>query len=371
MMSLTVPTLAAAAPVPESCNVTALPGTGSGAEDINDSGVTAGSRTNEAGYSEAVVWDRQGVATVLDELPGGSYGNVAYGINNAGQSVGVAVETHDHPHPWKDEFAFQHAVTWDRNGVLTELPLLPEAEALGAQAVATAINARGTIAGWASGPPVEMWGDVLNGTPHAVIWTSNPSGGYTVTRLGELPGTETSEAADINNRGQVVGYAQVDGEAVAVTWDSDGNPALLPTPTGATFAEATGINNKGEIVGSAQVGDSSVALLWTPVRGGDGYSVTVLDGLTGTRANANDINDAGVIVGRANLASGQERAVVWTPVPGGGYVITELCPLPKQTPAHTFSEANAINNQGQVAGRSIGGSSQGDQVQRPVLWATR
>ncbi|MDQ4048048.1 MAG: hypothetical protein M3131_01505, partial [Actinomycetota bacterium] len=324
----------------------------------------AGSRIAEDGnqISEAVVWDKRGVATKLAQLPGGSYGNVAHGINNAGQTVGVAVETHDHPHPWKDEFAFQHAVTWDRRGALTELPLLPEAEELGAQALATAINDRGTIVGWASGPPIEMWGDVLNGTEHAVIWKPTPRGGYTITRLGQLPGTEPSQATDINNRGQVAGYAQVDGATVAVTWDRDGSPTALPALPGAEQAQATGINSKGEIVGWAQVEGKIVPLLWTPVPGG-GYTVSVLGDLGGTRAHANDINDAGVIVGRASLPDGQERAILWTPTRGGGYTITELCPLS----GDTFSEGNAINNEGRVTGRSIGGD--GD-VQRPVRWDT-
>jgi uncharacterized membrane protein len=362
-LSLAVPTLAAAASVADACNVTALDGTGAGGEDINNRGDIAGSRVAEDGpeISEAVVWDKRGVATELAQLPGGSYGNVAHGINNARQAVGVAVETHDHPHPSKGEFAFQHAVTWDKNGALTELPLLPEAEQLGAQALAAAINERGTIAGWASGPPVEMWGDVFNGTEHAVIWTPTPGGGYTITRLGQLPGTEPSQATDINNRGQVVGYAQIDGVGVPVTWDSDGNPTALPTPAGAGNAQATGINNKGEIVGWAQVGGEVVPLLWTPVAGG-GYTVSVLDNLVdGGEAFANDINDAGIIVGRASLANDQLRAILWTPAPGGGYTIIELCPLS----GDTFSEGNAINNQGQVTGRSIGGNG---HVQRPVRW---
>ena len=364
-LSLAVPTLAAAAPVADACNVTALDGTGAGGEDINNRGDIAGSRVAEDGprISEAVVWDKRGVAAELAQLPGGSYGNVAHGINNAGQSVGVAVETHDHPHPWKDEFAFQHAVTWDKRGVLTELPLLPEAEALGAQALAAAINERGMIVGWASGPPVEMWGDVLNGTEHAVIWKPARGGGYTITRLGELPGTGPSQATDINNRGQVVGYAQIDGVGVPVTWDSDGNPNALPTPAGAGNAQATGINNKGEIVGWAQVGGEIVPLLWTPVPGG-GYTVSVLDDLVdGAEAFANDINDAGTIVGRASLANEQLRAVLWTPAAGGGYTVTELCPLS----GDTNSEGTAINNQGQVTGRSIGGNG---HVQRPVRWDT-
>ncbi len=362
LLSLGVPTLAAAAPVPESCDVTALAGSESGGgEDINNSGVIAGSRTKEDGprYSEAVVWDKKGDALVLDELPGGSYGNTAHGINNAGQSVGVAVETHDHPNPWKGDHAFQHAVIWDKNGaIIAELPYLPGATE-GDQAVANAINDRGTVAGWASGASYEMWGDVFDGPAHAVVWTATPGGGYTITRLGELPDTMLSEADDINNQGQVVGHALLNNlEGVAVTWDREGNATVLPVPDGATYPRATGISNKGEIVGYAELDGKTVGLIWTPVPGG-GYTVSVLD-----EGVPDDINDAGAIIGRASLSSGHSRAVLWTPAPGGGYTITYLCPLP----GHTHSDGNAINNKGQVTGRSTG---PGGTVMRAARWDTR
>ena len=92
-LSFGVATPAAAAPVADACRVAALDGTGAGGEDINARGDIAGSRIAEDGprISEAVVWDKRGVARELAQLPGGSYGNVAHGINPAGQAVGVAV----------------------------------------------------------------------------------------------------------------------------------------------------------------------------------------------------------------------------------------------------------------------------------------
>ena len=377
MMSLAVPTLAAAAPVPESCNVTALEGilppsegSGSRAEGINDRGEVAGSRSDEEkGYQEAVIWDNSGNARELDELPGGSYGNVAYDINNAGQAVGVAHETHDHPREDFGEFAFQHAVTWDKNGVVTDLPLLPGIDELGGQAEALAINDAGTIAGWASGPPIEEFGDLFHGDPQAVIWTPTPGGGYTITKLEDLPGTQLSEAADINNQGQVVGYALINFSPVAVTWDREGNVTQLPVPDGARGVQATAINNKGQIVGNARIGSKGVVLVWTPAPSG-GYTVSVIE--TDYRSSgANDINDAGVIAGLVSPnAARQTTAAIFTPTRGGGYRVTELCHLPGQTPAHRYSAAHAINNQGQVAGRSFGrGQTFGDD--RAVRWDTR
>lgn len=382
MMSLTVPTLAAAAPVPESCDVTALPGggahptgsRGATASGINDAGLIVGWRAGDDGIEDAVIWDKQGDATELAQLPGGSQGNRAHDINNAGRSVGVVYETHDHPHPWKGEMGFAHAVTWDRNGNLTELPYLPGIEELGAQAQAVAINDRGVITGWASGAPTMKWGEVFSGPHYAVIWTPTPGGGYTITELAGPPNSFEVEAADINNQGQVVGWALLRGGdgAVAVVWDREGNPTVLPAPDGARNVSATGINNKGVIVGRGTVGGTTVPLVWTPAPGG-GYTVSVLAGA----GSAWDINDAGIISGVVGTDAQspnhpdnrQNTAAVWTPTARGGYELTELCHLPGQTPAHHYSTGMAINNQGQVAGISAGGAQ--NQDWRAVTWDTR
>lgn len=346
---------AAAAPVVEPCNVTALPGSGGVGNAINSSGEVAGSRQAPDGQSVAVVWDRNGVATELSRLPGSSY-NVAYDINNAGQAVGEAIVVNP-----ENFLGYRHAVVWDKRGAITDLGFLPQ----GDQATAVAINNRGVIAGSASGPPrMSPWGELMSGPDFAVIWTPTVNGGYTVERLANLPNTITSQATDINNAGQLVGEALTEDEngvvGHAVTWDSQGNITELPMLPGATWPKATSINNRGEIVGFVQMGPNVQAVVWTPLSGG-GYTITELGGLGGGSTVANDINDAGVIVGRATLANGQVRAVVWTPTPGGGYTITALCPLP----GDTFSEGNAINNRTQVAGRSIG-----NDVHRAVRFDT-
>lgn len=352
-LSLGLSAVAAAAPVAGSCDVTTLSGTGGAGEDINNAGLIAGSRISGQRISEAVAWDKQGDATVLDQLPGGSHGNKALGINNAGQIVGEVFEVHAHPNPWFGSQSFGHAVTWDKGGVLTELPFLPGVNKLQEQTSAAAINDRGTIAGWASADRHQR----------AVIWTPTSGGDYTITRLGELPDMMLSQAADINNQGQVVGHALLNTlEGVAVTWDREGNPTVLPVPDGTKYPYATGINNKGEIVGTARVGGTTVGLVWTPVPGG-GYTFSVLEDI-GSWSAPSDINDAGIIIGRAALPTGATRAVLWTPLPGGGYTITQLCPLP----GSGSSSGNAINNRGQVAGLSSGGAS---QVFHPVRWDTR
>lgn len=79
-----------------------------------------------------------------------------------------------------------------------------------------------------------------------MTWSPTPGGGYTITELGKPAGTRTaSSVTDINNGGQAVGRAVVNGEAFAVTWNSQGNIGELPVLPGITIAEVRGINNKG------------------------------------------------------------------------------------------------------------------------------
>lgn len=54
-----------------------------------------------------------------------------------------------------------------------------------------------------------------------------------------------------------------------------GNLTNGPAPDGARSVEATGIDNKGQIVGNAQLGRKVVIRVWTPApAGGDTVSVS-------------------------------------------------------------------------------------------------
>jgi len=73
------------------------------------------------------------------------------------------------------------------------------------------------------------------------------------------------------------------------------------------------------------------------------WTVTDLGTLGGVAGNADDLNDAGHVVGGSNTAGGDERAFLWTP--SGGMV--DLGTL-----GGARSEARAINNLDQVVGNS-------------------
>jgi len=139
---------------------------------------------------------------------------------------------------------------------------------------------------------------------------------YRFTALGTLGGW-TSHARDINNAGQVVGYADLEfGGSRAALWDGaaltdyyhavwwrDGGVIDLGTP-GGFDSYATDINNAGQIVGQYGVSPSYGhfrAVLWNGRTAIDLNTLlrpeTVAAGWVLVSANA--INDDGWIVGEA------------------------------------------------------------------------
>lgn len=92
------------------------------------------------------------------------------------------------------------------------------------------------------------------------------------------------------------------------------------------------------------------------VANANNYTFTALSSLGGNFSEANAINNAGQIVGSATLADGITRhATLWY-----GSTVTDLGTL-----GGTFSYAYAINNIGQVVGNSY---TTGDTAQHATLW---
>jgi probable HAF family extracellular repeat protein len=228
-------------------------------------------------------------------------------INNRDEVVG---------HRWDGDVA--HAVVW-RHGKLSDLGVLPA----GQSSRAVAINDHGEVVGGANG--------------RAVRWRNG------VMSALDSMGREWSVAADINNRGQIVGQVG-DFEGVAVRWwrgtvtpltDRASSPTAVsesgavtgihwnaqgsagfvwqrgrfvelpyfPSPFGENFLEPYGINDRGQVVGNSGMG----AFVREHGRG------TLLPALT-VASMATDINDRGVIVGaNPNSPDGLNlHAVLWT-----------------------------------------------------------
>ncbi len=141
--------------------------------------------------------------------------------------------------------------------------------------------------------------------------------------LGVLLGGRSSEAYDINDGGQVVGYSFVaSSDYVHAFLFNNGAMADLGTLPGGLSSEAFGINAGGQVVGYSRVasGDEH-AFLYS-----NGEMVdlnNLIDPALGvTLVQARDINDSGQIVGSGKYANGLEVAFLLTPtvVPEPGSV---------------------------------------------------
>jgi probable HAF family extracellular repeat protein len=111
----------------------------------------------------------------------------------------------------------------------------------GPESSATEINERGQIIGWA---------DKVNGRGwqfrHAFLWQNGK-----MRDLGTLGGRD-SRALDINDRGQVVGWAETPTGSRGFLWQNGVMASL------GCAGEPMAINDRGEIVGS-----NMHAVMWT------------------------------------------------------------------------------------------------------------
>ena len=162
--------------------------------------------------------------------------------------------------------------------------------------------------------------------------------------LATLSPTGYGTAADINDRGQIVGVS-VDGEGLpAATLWQEGQAVALEGLPGSYGCTPAAISNRGVITGSCfiagDVNTEMVAVLWQ-----DGVPVR-LTLPPGVQALPRDLNDFGVVVGTAYTAAGDPFEFVWR-----DGVLTEVA----QLTGRRFQWVSGINRRGQIAGYGPGG----------------
>ena len=297
-----------------------LGGTNSRGTAINNRGWVAGfSSLAQNMTRHAVLW-RDGSLLDLGTLGGpGTNSSVVWpGINNRGMVVGITeIADLDPLHEEWSCTAFLPSVTghvcrgffWE-HGVMKALPTLG-----GFQGFATEVNDRGQVVGWAETPihdPTCNDPQVLQF--RAVLW--EPKAGMK-HELPPLHGDSASAATAINERGQVVGISGDCDVAVgrfsarhAVIWEL-GKVTELPNLGGTAWHTPMAINENGDVVGFSNPPDN-----------GDGTFLA--------------------------------HAFLWTRQGG----ITDL----KTLPGDATSQAMGINSRGQVVGVSSG------SVNRAFLW---
>jgi len=319
-----------------------LGGTVSVAEGISDRGWIVGSAYLAGDQSEhAYLW-RDGVKTDLGTL-GGPNSNEQWPVKDNRGLIAAVGET-SNPDPLGENFCgFNTGLTclgflW-QDGQKTPLPTLG-----GNNGQALGVNNRGQVVGYAENniqDPNCVAPQVLD--VRAVVW--GPKAGE-IQQLPPLPGDTISAATGINDREQVVGVSGLcsDTTARGVLWQ-DGTVIDLGNLGGVLNTIPWAINAQGKVVGQSDItGDATLhAFLWN---NGDGMQD--LGALPGDSASlAFGINANGRVVGGscvdATLSSC--RAFLWQ-----NGVMTDLNTLvkPGSTPLYLFF-GNDINSRGEIA----------------------
>lgn len=197
----------------------------------------------------------------------------------------------------------------------------------------------------------------------AVIWAA---GSQNPTELPLLSTTGPSAAYRINPGGRIVGEARNGGgQLVPVIWASLSTaPVALPLLSGGTTGAAYFISADGtKIVGESENGSAKKrAVLWEVNADGGVGNPTDLGVLSGHDSSvAFSINASGQIVGESESVTGEVRAVIWTQgILGGlfGFNIKEL------NVTGAKASAAAINDAGLIVGWIDNASS------LAILWHT-
>jgi probable HAF family extracellular repeat protein len=223
---------------------------------INDAGQVVGVRYDVYGNAEAVLWQPDGTETGL--AGANSY---AMGINGAGAAAGAVngqavrfsqggIQSIPVNAPWSAAKAIN-----DSGAVAGTAQLSSGAFRAFTATSGNAVTMLGTLGGWSSyGQAINSAGWVAGGSTtvtgylHAFLYANGQ-----MKDLGTLAGGGNSSAYGANSLGQVVGYSQIaGGDSSAFLWENgqlrDLNE-LIAADTGWRLLEASGINDQGQIVG--------------------------------------------------------------------------------------------------------------------------
>ena len=265
------------------------------------------------------------------------------GINDPGEAVGMSETTVPDPNG-EDLCGFgTHLIClpflW-RNGVMSALPTVG-----GNNGQASAINNRGQVVGYAENGILDATcppGITNNFVDLPVLWTKGKA--QALPTIGSDP---DGVAYGINNQGQAVGYSGTCTAAnYGVLWDH-GTVIALP-PLGDPGAVAYAINSHGQIVGQAVDSNGTpLAALWQD------NTVTALGGLLpgDIAAFATSINNRGQVVGsafNANNGASWSHGLLWQ----NGVMIDLNTVFPGSSNLYVVSASN-INDSGQIAGMAV------------------
>lgn len=310
-----------------------LGGTESLALGLNDFGDVVGEAELANGDKRAVIWSG---GQIQDLGTFGGAASIAYDINNSGRVVGRATESGGF---------FEKAFGFRADPGDYELFKLQNLSIDFGNGAGFSVNEPGVVSGFSGGFDLTV----------AVTWSELGL----PTALMPLPSALVEPIYSVwdgNDAGNFVGQSQRTDFDLGFTgfgatlWRSGGSPQYLGA-LGGTSSFARAINEEDQIVGFAATGGTPQfhAFLW------ENGSMTDLGDL-GTQgpalfSSANDINEAGVIVGTGDTGS-ELHGFVWD---GAMHDLNDLINDPM---GFTIEEAHAVNDQGQIVGRCADASGQ-------------
>jgi probable HAF family extracellular repeat protein len=189
---------------------------------------------------------------------------------------------------------------------------------------------------------------------------------YTVTDLGTLTDVGTlagnTIARGVNSSGKVVGHSLQrveDGTLQLRAFHWDGGPMQDLGTLGGPSSAGRGINDSGQVVGFARTSptDNQQRAFVTEKDAQGNMRLAPLGTLPGySSSEAWAINESGQIVGRSSNTISSGRAFLYGKDQDGAVTMQNLGVL---SPADTYSEAWALNSSGQVVGESGSDESHG------------
>src|SRR5712692_7586757 len=281
-----------------------------------------------------VLWESDGSIVNLGTLGGTQ--SLAGAINNRGQIIGVAADEIPDPYSifgWATE---TRGFVWEK-GAMRDLGTLG-----GTDTSPSFINRNGQIAGVSyvnSNPSLNC---DLPLTTHPFIWQDG-----TIADLGTLGGT-CAGVASINNRGDIAGISNLEGDEVAHPFLWHGGKLNDLGTIGGTFGVATWLNDAGDVAGGATtVADEEFhAFFWR-----DGVMVDIGTVANDTCSVVHFMNSRGEVSGTSGNCAGEfeRHGFIWQP--GGSMIdLNDFVPPGSDL---TITDGETINDRGEIAGSGM------------------
>jgi probable HAF family extracellular repeat protein len=322
------------------------------AYDINDSGQIVGYYIDENGLNRAFVYDTTGAhALAQPTVENADVSSQAASINNAGEIAG-SIQVMD-----RETFSVVDApgALWNAADPSTYTAI--EGDVEGTALTPSAISNNGVMVG--------LKGNFLTGEAfHGFVWTAE-SGVVDYGTTDTSDPTINASWTGVNDAGQLVGVWNFQFSAMHASVGTVGTPAMLPMSAAADAVEsgANAISENGVRVGYMDIDANGNRV---PVVFDAEGNATAIEGATLglPRGQALGINDAGVIVGRADdFATLSFKAFV--AIDGVAYDVLDVAD--SDGGFGYLLSAQAVNANGVIVGLArVGDFSVGSYILTPI-----